>query len=217
LAKVTDGKSERRAVAESMGEKTWDDVERRWKKHVKGLGLQMEASAVAKAKKRLRFQKSTRSKARDEESAENVGVEEILEERARKLARLGGLLRARGLLAAAAVEYEKARALAPDEEFIAHKLARTYLDIGDAQKAIDIVAPLIAKDDEDVGPMATLGAAYLAAGELEKAKLHLLAALRISPFDPAVRCGLAQIYEAGSDQERATREREACEKLKDTR
>ncbi len=214
LAKVTDGKSERRAVAESMNAKAWDDVERAWKKHIKGLGLQVDP-ATAKNKK-LRLQKSKRSEARDEASDENVGVEEILEERARKLARLGGLLRARGMLAAAAVEYEKARAVAPDADFIAHKLARTYLELGEAQKAIDIAGPLAAKDDEDVGPIATLGAAYLAAGQPDKAKDHLLAALRISPFDPAVRCGLAEVYTAASDEERATRERAACEKLKGT-
>jgi tetratricopeptide (TPR) repeat protein len=209
LAKVADGKSDRRAVAEALGEKTWDDVERMWKKHLKGLGLKTEPGAAEKGKKRLRFQKS-------EKDEENVGIDGIPEERVRKLARLGGLLRARGKLAAAAVEYEKARAIDPDEPFIAHKLARTYLELGDAKKAIEIASPLVAKDEEDVGPLATLGAAYLAAGEKDKAREHLLAALRISPFDPAVRCGLAEIYEGGSEEEKGRRERAACEKLNDT-
>jgi hypothetical protein len=44
------------------------------------------------------------------------------------------------------------------------------------------------------------------------AKVALEQALRLSPFDPMVRCGLAEAYGA-LDDPRAGRERAACEKL----
>ena len=57
----------------------------------------------------------------------------IGEERARKLARLGGMLRARHRLAAAATEYEKAQVIVgAGHPSVANKLARTYLELGDA-------------------------------------------------------------------------------------
>ena len=39
-------------------------------------------------------------------------------------------------------------------------------------------------------------------------------ALRVSPFDPSVRCSLADIYSDGGDDARADRERRACVALK---
>jgi cytochrome c-type biogenesis protein CcmH/NrfG len=38
-------------------------------------------------------------------------------------------------------------------------------------------------------------------------------ALRVSPFDPTTRCGLAEAYTQVSDP-RSTRERRACDELK---
>jgi tetratricopeptide (TPR) repeat protein len=205
LAKIKDGKSERRAIAEVLGG-TWEDVEKRWKKHLKAMRL--EPADKKPITRKLRFDKS-------KDTGENVGIEEIPEDKARKLARIGGLLRARGRLGAAAIEYEKARALVPDDHFVAHKLARTYLELGEHKKAIEIAAPLVARDDEDAGPQATLGAAYLAAGEAAKARQHLWAAVRVSPFDPAVRCGLAEVFTGEGDRARAEREQLACDKLRE--
>src|SRR5262249_36500529 len=140
-------------------------------------------------------------------------VEQVPEEKARRLARLGGLLRARGHLAGAAAEYEKARQAAPDDSFIGGKLARTYLELHQAQKAVGVALPL-ARDRDDAGPLATLGAAYLKLGEHGQALQYLRAAVRISPFDPAVRCGLADAYAATGEEKRAERERTACEWVK---
>ena len=113
----------------------------------------------------------------------------------------------------AAVEYEKARQAAPEDPFIGNKLARTYLELGDAEKAVEVATPL-AHDKEDAGPQATLGAAYLKLGDQRQAIGFLVAAERLSPFDPAVRCGLADAYTAIGDEQHAERERRACERVK---
>jgi tetratricopeptide (TPR) repeat protein len=200
FGKIREGKSERRAVAEVYGG-SWDEVESAWRKHLKTLNLKTDPAYTGQ--KKLRFQKT-------ESSDENVGVDQISEEKARKHARLGGLLRARGRLAAAAIEYERARAAAPEQPFVGAKLARTYLELDDFEKAIAVAEPLVAKDPEDVGARATLGVAYLKTGSAEKAEVHLTAAVRQSPFDPAVRCGLAEAYGALGRSAEATRETSAC-------
>jgi Flp pilus assembly protein TadD len=204
LGKIRDGRTERRAIAEVMGA-PWDRVEDQWRHYLRNLNLRPDPTLSGKVP-RIRFDKTDGDK-------ENVGVEQVAEDKARKLARLGGLLRARGHLAAAAIEYEKARQSAPDDPFIGAKLARTYLELDQPAKAVEVATPL-AHDKEDAGPQATLGAAFLKLGDNVKAITYLSAALRLSPFDPAVRCGLADAYAAVGDEARAGREHAACDRLK---
>jgi tetratricopeptide (TPR) repeat protein len=204
LARIKDGKSEKRAVAEVLGDK-WETLEAAWKKWLKTLPLRVDpALAKPEAAKKIRFKKS-------EGDDENVGVEQVAEEKARKHARLGGLLRARGRFSAAAVEYEKALAITgPGDPFLTHKLARTYLEMGKPEKAVAVLEAVPDRDPDDAGPETTLGAAYLALGEHEKAQAHLERALAVQPFDPAVRCGLAEVYGARGASALAGREDEAC-------
>lgn len=138
----------------------------------------------------------------------------IGEERARKWARLGGLLRARHRLRAAAIEYEKAQAIiGPGHPAVANKLARTYLELGDDARAIATAEPELARYPEEAAPNATLGAAYLHRGQAKEAARYLEAALAINPFDPAVHCGLKEAYQALSDG-RASKEAEVCAALR---
>lgn len=209
LAKVRDGKTERRAIVEALGARTWPEVEAAWKKHLRGLDLRVEGRA--KAPRKLRFKKG-----RDDGDDPNVGLDLVAEERARNHARLGGLLRARGRLRAAIVEYEKALAAAGgDDPFIGGKLARTYLEAGDARRAVEVARPLADRAEDDAYPLATLGAAYLELGQPAEAEPFLVAAVRVSPFDPAVRCGLERVYRETGREAQAAREAAACAKLRD--
>src|SRR5262249_550649 len=116
LAAQRDGKSARRAVAEAMG-MAWPDVELAWHAQLKAGDGKARAHLIKFGKGGV--------------DSENVGIESV-PVRARKHARLGGMLRARGMLDAAAVEYEKALAAeggAPDP-FVAGKLARTLALLG---------------------------------------------------------------------------------------
>jgi Flp pilus assembly protein TadD len=109
------------------------------------------------------------------------------------------------------VEYEKALAISgTDDPFVAGKLSRTYLELSQYEKAIELATPLAAADGSDSVPFVTLGLAHLARGDLDAARSGFESALRVSPFDPAVRCSLADIY-AQSGDDRAERERRACE------
>lgn len=207
LAMQKDGKSARRAVGEVVGT-TWAKVEKEWKAHLRTLDLSA-GKAAGGSHRRVRFEKGGGDD-------ENVGVDEVANARARRFARLGGMLRARGMAAAAAIEYEKALAATggtPDP-YIAGKLARTYVELGQHDKAIAIARPLVALDEHDAVPAVTLGVALAAGGDHAGARAAFEQALRVSPFDPAVRCGLADAYDHLGAAATARRERAACDRLR---
>ncbi|MBV8757809.1 MAG: tetratricopeptide repeat protein [Deltaproteobacteria bacterium] len=199
IAEQKDGKSARRAVADAMG-MPWPTVESEWHAHLK------VGDPKARAGKGIKFAKGGTD-------SENVGLES-LNPRAKKFARLGGMLRARGMLDSAAVEYEKALAAAgPEQPFIAGKLARTLVELGKYDRAIELATPLAAADDRDATPAVTLGIARGARHQWPEAISAYEQALRVSPFDPQTRCGLAEAYQQVGDS-RSARERAACDELK---
>jgi tetratricopeptide (TPR) repeat protein len=209
LAKLKDDKGDKRAIAEVMGER-WEAVESDWRKYLKALPLKLSPLVASHGITTIKIKKSGAG------SDDNTGLDSIPEEKARKLARLGGLLRARGQLRAAVVEYEKAQAIigAGGDPMVASRLARTYLDLGQPEKAITTLEALPELDGDDAGPQTTLGTAYQAMGKLAEAETHLLLAVRVQPFDPAVRCGLAELYGATSRPLLAARETAACALVK---
>ncbi|HEY5951566.1 MAG TPA: tetratricopeptide repeat protein [Kofleriaceae bacterium] len=202
LAAQKDGKSARRAVSEALN-KTWAAIDKEWRANLK-----VSADTKAKAGKPIKFHKGG-------VDSENVGLEKVAA-RARKFARIGGMLRARGMLEGAAVEYEKALAAgdrsSPDP-FVAGKLARTLVELGRHDRAIELATPLAAADDQDAVAAVTLGIARAARHEWPQAVSAYEQALRVSPFDPQTRCGLAEAYAQIKDA-RAARERTACDQLK---
>lgn len=203
LVAQRDGKTARRAVAEALGT-SWSGVEKEWRVHLKATDRADHARPTRPGKP-IRFAKGG-------VDSENVGLEQV-NVRARKHARLGGMLRARGMAAAAAIEYEKALAAGGSDPFVAGKLARTLVDLGRHDRAIELATPLTAADDHDAVAAVTLGMARSARHEWREAISAFEQALRVSPFDPTTRCGLAEAYTQISDP-RAARERRACDELK---
>ncbi|HTJ43138.1 MAG TPA: tetratricopeptide repeat protein [Kofleriaceae bacterium] len=202
IVKQQTGKSARRAIAEAL-DTQWPKVEQGWQQYLHTLDLSAGRTA---RDKRIRFAKG----GHDED---NVGLDAVASAKAKKHARLGGMLRARGMLDAAAIEYEKGLTASPGDPFIGGKLARTYVELGKHDRAIELAKPIAAADDADPTPAVTLGIAYAARGDWEPAAGAFEQALRITPFDPAVRCGLADVYEHTSDP-RAAREHDACDRLR---
>ncbi|HEU0032424.1 MAG TPA: tetratricopeptide repeat protein [Kofleriaceae bacterium] len=201
LVAQRDGKSARRAVSEGM-DLTWGALERAWRQ-----SLKPSDKPVLVRGKPIKFDKGGTD-------SENVGLEAV-GAKARKHARLAGMLRARGALEAAVAEYEKALSAPPagPEPFVAGKLARTLVDLGRYDRAIELASPLVAADTDDAVAAVTLGIARSAKQQWPQAIAAYEQALRISPFDPTTRCGLAEAYGKTSDA-RAARERAACDQLK---
>ncbi len=204
---VKDGSSARRSVAKVLS-KPWKEVERNWLAHLKSSRLQ--SKRFAERGRQIRFRKG-------KGSDDNVGVHSIKNEKAKKYTRLAGMLRARGHNAAAAIEYQKALKFAGGSDpLIAAKLSRVYLELGRYQDAIHLAEPLLDIDEMDPVPPTTLGIARLALGDAKMASVAFERALRITPFDSQVRCGLAQAYKQVGDKNTA-RERDACELLQQVR
>lgn len=203
IAAEKDGKSAKRAVSDAMG-MSWTAVESDWHGHLTPVAGAAGASK-ARPGKGIKFSQGGKD-------SENVGLEG-LPARAKKFARLGGMLRARGMLEAAATEYEKAVAAAGPEPFVAGKLARTLVELGKYDRAIELATPLAAADDHDATAAVTLGIARAARHQWPEAIAAYEMALRVSPFDPQTRCGLAEAYQQTGDA-RAARERSACDELK---
>ena len=186
--------------------KPLQELERDWKSWLQHKKLRLHPGLLP-AEAELRFKKGA---GKPTEASEDDSAR-IGEERARKLARLGGMLRTRHRLAAAASEYEKAQAIVGlGHPSVANKLARTYLELGDPARAVATAEPALELYPDQAAPNATLGEAWLARGDMKKAAQLLEAALAINPFDPAVHCGLERAYRQLGDH-RADEESRVCQ------
>lgn len=204
ISGMKSGDSDAQAVAQVVGE-PFGAFQKDFRGWLKSRKLKSHPGLEPTA---LKFKKGNKSTAASQDDSSD-----IREERARKLARLGGMLRARHRLRAAAIEYEKAQAIVgPGNPQVGSKLARTWLELDDPARAIDAALPVLALYPDQAGPNATLGEAWLKKGDLAKAEPFLDAAIAISPFDPAPHCGLSQIYAQRKDP-RADRESEDCRAL----
>jgi tetratricopeptide (TPR) repeat protein len=205
IAEMKGGKTDAESVATVLG-RPFAVFQHDWRGWLASRKLRAHPGLVPTA---LRFKKAPDAKKTDDEDlAATIGDEKV-----RKFARLGGMLRARRRLKAAASEYEKALELAgPGDPRVSSQLARTYLELGDHDRAIKTAEPLLALYPDQAGPNATVGESWLHKGDAAKAEPYLLAAIAISPFDPALHCGLERVYKQRGDA-RSKEEATACARL----
>jgi thioredoxin-like negative regulator of GroEL len=218
LSSQEGGKSAKRAVADAFGV-SWSELDKRWQRHLRTLDLVTPRLAKARQIKFTKSGKSGRSDKRDPtgkpergKDADNIGLEQVAA-RSRKHARLGGMLRSRHMMDAAAAEYEKALQLSPQDPYVTGKLARTLVELGRFERAIELATPLAHLDESDPVPAVTLGIAHAARKQWKPAASAFEQALRTSPFDPTTRCGLAEVYRELGDA-RSDREQRACLRLR---
>ena len=192
LHELAQGQTDQRAIASVYGA-PFPEFERAWKSWLRGRKLHARQGLYTA---QLRFKKAPPGGKKPSDPAADEDSGEITDPRARNFVRLGGMLRGRGRGVAAALEYEKAQALVGvTHPLVALKLARTWLDLGEPDRAIAALEPARELYADLAGLAAALGAAYLKKGDLVKAGQNLEAAVATSPFDPAVHCGLQQIYQ----------------------
>jgi tetratricopeptide (TPR) repeat protein len=200
-----DGADEERALQAATG-MGLEELQRAWRRHLRDLGLKARPGFV--------HVDITYRKAGGKKRGADADLALIPEERARRHARLGGLLRARRRLLAAATEYQRAQTIVGrDDPVLANRLARTYLEMGDPARAIAAADPAIALYPELPGPQVTAAEAALRRGDLPKAASRFEAALGLSPFDPAVHCGLREVYRRQNQATLAEREQRFCTQL----
>jgi hypothetical protein len=120
---------------------------------------------------------------------------EALDLEARRRLRLGDLLRLRGHLRAAVLEYQEARkATGSPSPDIGGRLAGALLEIGEHAAAAQVAEETARFYPSLAMAQVQLGRAAAARGQSEAAVSALERANGLNPFDPAVHCLLAGLY-----------------------
>lgn len=178
IARVSAGVDARDAFAAASGE-TWDALENQWK-----LGLARRQPAEGEAEVRpLVFR---------HDGQEHDDTREVRVDEARRFVRLGDLLWSRQRPLGASVEYGKAWDRANGDPIVASRLARSALAGGRAERAIEVLEPLVETIRDHEPLWAVLASARLSRGDLDAAETAALEAIRLNPFDPQPHCDLAQ-------------------------
>ena len=137
--------------------------------------------------------KSGESAGDEEEDA--ISEADIKENEAWKYVRLGDLLRDRGRIEPALIEYEKAKSLLPVSVRLLNKLGLAYTLAGNYAAALKPLEEAGAYFPGVVTTYVNLGRAYAGKGDFVKAIANYEHALTINPFDPTVYNTLLQLYE----------------------
>jgi len=141
----------------------------------------------------------------DDDSEDLVDIDD---KRARDHTRLGDLLRIRGRVRSSAYEYEKALRYDPASPIITSRLASSLTSSGKADKAREVIDPVLEIYPDYIGLHMILGKIYMEKGNLSKAEEAFKTAIAINPFDPVIHDSLIYIYEEQGKKESAERERE---------
>jgi tetratricopeptide (TPR) repeat protein len=229
LASVLAGGDARVAVATAAGG-GWPEFERGWKSYMVGLklrtypGFDLPTTHIRKA-----AALASRRKPSEDDALAVFKVTGPL-----RYLRLGNMMLKRNRLRAAVTEYEKgARVVATSTRaergrdtnaaqwLFPVKLGRTYLALGDPDRALQSLASLQSAYPELPWPNLIAGQALLAKGDPAGAVAALRLSLATNPFDPAVHCTLADADSrlpaaARPAPEIIQREQRFCRELSDT-
>jgi tetratricopeptide (TPR) repeat protein len=145
------------------------------------------------------------------EADEEVSESEVSESPEMRYARLGDLLRDRGHYPEAAVEYERARALAPFLPRILNKCGLAYFLAGQYERGIPPLQQAIELYPSFSTTYINLGRTLFALDRRKEAERMFSQALDLNPFNPIPYGYLIKISEARGDSRRA---RELSEELK---
>ena len=177
--------------------------EREWKEFLTAKGLK-EAGGAG-----VRRYKIKEGKANEE----TVDMEEIKSLVARNRAHLGDLLKERGRVGAAVVEYRRALDENRESIPIINRLASALILMDRHREALEMLlrARELSPDHPTVSTQ--LGQTYLKLEKFKEAKEAFQEVIEVNPFNPEVHRDLALAYEMLGDKESARKEREAFRKL----
>jgi Flp pilus assembly protein TadD len=230
VKRVGDGEDAREAVAAAAGV-TWPEFERGWRAYMAAQkyrtfpAIDFPTTHIRKAGAIASQRKPS------EDEALSVSGKPTATAAFRFL-RLGNMLLRRDRPRAAVIEYEKgAKAVtsaghggdAAAVWLFPVKLGRTYLVLGEPDRALKALEPVASVYPDLPWPHVIAGEAKLAKGDAADAVVELRAALATNPFDPEVHCSLADAYERAPQSDGASsvrppaeviaRERQFCKEL----
>jgi tetratricopeptide (TPR) repeat protein len=202
VEKVGLGEDARLAVA-AAAKVTWPEFERGWRAFMQAQHYKTYP-AIDIPTTHIRKANAIASKRKPNEDEALSASQKIAP--AFKFLRLGNMMLKRNRLRAAVLEYEKGAKAGAGKagsgghgEAASHwvfpvKLGRTYLALGEPERALKAMAGIQLLYPELPWPNLIAGQALLATGDIPGSVVALRAALATNPFDPAVHCGLASAY-----------------------
>ena len=232
IQRVANGEDAREAVAAAAGV-TWPEFERGWRAY---MAAQKYKTFPAIDFPTTHFRKAnaiaSQRKPSEDESL-SAPAKSTTASAAFRYLRLGNMLLRRDRPRAAVIEYEKGAKSVTSSGHAGSdgaaawlfpvKLGRTYLVLGEADRALKALEPVAAVYPDLPWPHVIAGEALLAKGAAADAVVELRAALATNPFDPEVHCTLADAYEKAPQADGASsvrpsadviaRERQFCREL----
>jgi tetratricopeptide (TPR) repeat protein len=210
IKRVADGQDAREAVAAAAGV-TWPEFERGWRAYMAAQkyktfpAIDIPTTHIRKANAIASQRKPS------EDESLSPSAKSTTASAAFRYLRLGNMLLKRDRPRAAVIEYEKgAKAVTSSGHasgagsaggegtaawLFPVKLGRTYLVLGEPDRALKALESVAAVYPDLPWPHVIAGEAKLAKGAPADAIVELHAALATNPFDPEVHCSLADAYE----------------------
>jgi tetratricopeptide (TPR) repeat protein len=203
---MKNGMEEEQAVAAGL-KMPFAQFEAQWKKAIRARPAPKAAPALEKLV--FKDERATETRKEREKSYERGELGTLANVEAREHAHLGELLRARGRLQPAALEYEKAIALSgPTHPALARKYALTKLAQGEGAKAEKTLRASLAEYPEDETNHLLLGRVLIETGHEDEAREHLLIANQRDPFDEEIHLGLLAVARKTGDAGLESREKD---------
>ncbi len=180
-----------------------------WKKQLSTLSLKTYPGLVQTS---LKFKRpGEKDDAPEEESRD---IDTIEEKKVKDLTHIGELLRARGRLAAAMKEYDKAQAVGGDgNPMLQNAAAATLVQLKRFAEVPERLARVRSYYPDYLNTWMNLGEAYIALGRPDDAIAAFESALGVNPFHPRVHAALAELYASAGRPGDAAQARASLELL----
>ena len=176
--------------------------EKRWRRWLDAQPFTVRAEIAS-------MEQSIEAGAGSRKDAEGTDLDQVLlsHRTMQDYTRLGDMLRTRGHMEAALVEYGKARdAEAFHSPALANKQARTLRALGRGQFARDVLVESVSLYPEFTPTVTLLAELAFEAGDAREAEVRALQSIGLNPFDPGPHRLLAQLYKDAGRADDAARE-----------
>jgi tetratricopeptide (TPR) repeat protein len=132
----------------------------------------------------------------DDGDSDDKMIQQMEQRRGRKFMTLGKLLKDRGKLKAASMEFDKAQqAVGKYNILLQNLIAETYLELEQFQQAAEALKPVIALAPNYLPSRLRLGRALFGLADFNGALQELTFAFGLNPFDPRIHSLLAATYD----------------------
>jgi tetratricopeptide (TPR) repeat protein len=179
------------------------EFEGSWKEFLRTKGLK-EVSGV-----NLRRYKIKEARVNEE----TMDLEEIKSLVARNRAHLGDLLKERGRMGAAVLEYRRALDENQNSVPLMNRLSVVLISLDRDEEALQLLRRAQGLSPDHPTTYTNLGQAYLKLKDFKGAKEALQISIQINPFNPAVHRDLATAYEMLGEKTAALQEKEIVRRL----